>query len=73
MALNNRVKDKDIADDDDDGKLEQKPDTEEGRGAMNSKCPHPPTYITSFLQTATGTGVHEDRRETANRRKRTRL
>ena len=28
-----------VDDDGDRGKLEQKPDTEEGRGAMNSKCP----------------------------------
>ena len=28
-----------VDDDGDGGKLEQKPDTEEGRGAMNSKCP----------------------------------
>ena len=68
------MKIKDKVDDDDDGKLQQKPDTEEGRGAMNSKCPHPPTYITSFLPTtATRTGAHEDRRETAKRRTRARL
>ena len=30
-----------VDDDGDRGKLEQKPDTEEGRGAMNSKCPTP--------------------------------
>ena len=35
-----KSEDKLVVDDDGDrGKLEQKPDTEEGRGAMNSKCP----------------------------------
>ena len=43
-----KSEDKLVVDDDGDrGKLEQKPDTEEGRGAMNSKCPT--THLRNLL------------------------
>ena len=53
-------------------KLEQKPDTEEGRGAMNSKCPHPPNLLSTdcyyHMESIWKLG-----RDTENMRKRARL